>query len=491
MAKKTQEEVIQDFINKHGNRYDYSKVQYTGTKVPVTIICPEHGEFQQTPQVHRRGAGCPECAKLKTKPKKSSEQLIQEFREVHKDKYDYSKVNYINNSTKIEIICPNHGSFFQEPKAHRLGQGCPKCSGSGWKRTQEDIIQEFKEIHGNKYDYSKVQYITGETPVTIICPNHGKFQQLPKLHKKGRGCPKCTNTGLNAKKSNEEIIQEFHKVHKDKYDYSKVNYINNNTKVEIICPKHGSFFQIPVTHKKGIGCPYCAGRMKNPQEEIIESFKTVHGNKYDYSKVQYKNTETPVTIICPDHGEFQQLPKLHKKGKGCPKCVNRNKTHEEIIEDFRKVHGDKYDYSKMKYEHSRKKIEIICPDHGSFWQRPALHKWGDGCPKCSFSKGEKKIMDYLEEHNIKYKPQYKIDDYPFRYDFYISSKNLLIEYDGIQHFEPVDFSGRGQEYAENSFKKTQEIDIQKTQLAKEKDYSLIRINYTDFENINEILDSIF
>jgi len=359
------------------------------------------------------------------------------------------------------------------------------------RKTSEETIKDFQNVHGNKYDYSKVNYKNNNTKIIIICPEHGEFLQTPNGHKNGAGCPKC---GINKikkilKKSLENVITDFKEVHGDKYNYSKVQYINTMTKVEILCPEHGSFFQSPNDHLRKIGCPKCAGRNQFTQKEVIKKFKEVHGDKYDYSKVRYKNLNSKINIICPEHGEFLQAPKYHIKGSGCPKCniQNRLLTQYEAINNFKKVHGNKYDYSKVQYLHSMEKIEIICPKHGSFWQTPNTHSnMNCECPKCaqenSESKGERKVREFLEENNIKYSQEVKLFD-NYRFDFYLEDLNTVIEYDGKQHFEPVDYFG-GLE----GFLKTQERDKIKTEYCLENNIRIIRIAY--FEEVEEILKGL-
>ena len=169
--------------------------------------------------------------------KMTNSEFIAKARKIHNEKYDYSKVEYINNRTKVCIICPIHGEFWQTPNAHLNGQDCPKCKGK-IKLTLEKFIEKAKKVHGDKYDYSKVEYINNHTKVCIICPIHGEFWQTPQHHLKGVGCPKCYG---NFRKTTEQFIEEARKVHGDKYDYSKVEYVNATTKVRIICPKHGEF----------------------------------------------------------------------------------------------------------------------------------------------------------------------------------------------------------------------------------------------------------
>lgn len=258
--------------------------------------------------------------------KLTTEEFVQRARKVHGDKYDYSKVEYKHSQEKVCIICPQHGEFWQLPNNHLRGKGCPLCK-SGTKRTTEWFIEKARSIHGDKYDYSKVNYVDAFTKVCIICPIHGEFWQNPSnhIHKTHpRGCPKC-NSGV--KLSLAEFIEKARRIHGDKYNYSKVDYINASTKVCIICPKHGEFWQTPASHLAGARCPKCWEEMKGKAlfsntEEFVEKARKIHGNKYDYSKVEYERSNKKVCIICPIHGEFWQTPSHHLRGQGCPKCGN-------------------------------------------------------------------------------------------------------------------------------------------------------------------------
>jgi hypothetical protein len=254
------------------------------------------------------------------------------------------------------------------------------------KWTTDTIVKEFKKIHGNKYDYSKVKYVGSDEKVTIICPIHGEFEQTPNMHLQGNGCPIC---GGSIKSTTPEFIKKAKKIHGDKYDYSKVKYINSTTKVTIICKEHGEFEQTPKCHLNGRSCPFCHGRGKTTKS-IIKEFKKVHGNKYDYSKVKYVDWKTKVIIICKEHGEFEQNPNNHLYGKGCSKCAGVMKSSTpEFIKKAKKVHGNKYDYSKFKYVDWKTKGIIICPIHGKFEQTPNGHLNGRGCPQCGIESRRK------------------------------------------------------------------------------------------------------
>lgn len=195
--KSTTDRFIEKARKLHGNKYDYSKVDYTTNKEKVCIICPEHGEFWQDPHNHLKGKGCPVCGEKVHKPVKyTTASFIAAATDIHGNKYDYSKTVYKNMNEPVEIICSEHGSFFQLPYLHLNGSICPVCSRkvNGVKRrlTKEEFIERAKTVHGDKYDYSKVEYVTEKHKVCIICPEHGEFWQTPDKHLQGNGCPKCT-----------------------------------------------------------------------------------------------------------------------------------------------------------------------------------------------------------------------------------------------------------------------------------------------------------
>ena len=255
----------------------------------------------------------------------------------------------------------------------------------------------------------------------------------------------------------EVFIKKAKDRHGDKYDYSKVEYKNNKTKVCIICPKHGEFWQIAGNHLTGNGCPFCANELKKDRkrsntEEFIEKAKKVFpGDRYDYSKVDYYNNRKKVIVICKDHGEFLTKPNDFLHGHGCPVCRYINsgeklrKTTEQFIIDAKKVHGDKYDYSKTDYTKAHEKICIICPEHGEFWHEPNVHLKGYGCPKCTQSHLEKVIQKLLTENNIKFEYEKQFDwlknTQSMSIDFYLPDLKIGIECQGLQHFRPVEWFG--------------------------------------------------
>jgi hypothetical protein len=288
------------------------------------------------------------------------------------------------------------------------------------------------------------------------------------------------------KTTQEEFIQKCKEIHKNKYDYSKVNYINCKTKVKIVCPIHGEFEQTPLNHYyKKHGCLRCAGHNRTNNEFIVEA-KKIHGNKYNYSLVDYKKRHDKVKIICPIHGIFEQQPNNHLHGNGCPNCVpNRKLTQKEFIEKANKMHNNKYDYSKADFKNVSSKVVIICPKHGEFKQLVTNHIHNyNGCPKCKMSKGEIKVMNFLEQNKIEYKIEKTFKDCKNKialpFDFYLPKYNVCIEFQGKQHYEKEEFFG-----GETALEYTKNNDRIKKEFCKKNKIKLIRIKYN--KNINEIL----
>lgn len=231
----------------------------------------------------------------------------------------------------------------------------------------------------------------------------------------------------------ESFIRKATRVHNNKYDYSKINYVNSRTKVTIICPIHGDFEQKAADHLYGKGCLLCANNISSSFEKKA---RETHGNKYDYSKVDYVNSQTKITIICPEHGEFEQIPNNHTtKGNGCLKCAirDRTSTSDDFIKKAKKIHGDKYNYSKVDYEGRNNKVTIICPAHGEFEQTPTHHLYGQGCPSCPamISSGHQKIIDHIESFGFEIKINDRTQINPYELDIYIPDKRVAIEYHGL------------------------------------------------------------
>jgi len=288
------------------------------------------------------------------------------------------------------------------------------------------------------------------------------------------------------------FIEKAIKIHNDRYDYSLVEYKSAKTKIKIICKKHGVFEQTPSNHLSGKGCRFCAKNVKYTNEEILKMFKGMHGDKYSYSDMKYENMFKKVKIECFTHKLFEQTPKNHLMGKGCPKCVGKQLNREETIARLIEIHGNIYDYSEVDVRKAKDKIKILCKKHGAFLQSLDCHKRGQGCPNCKKSKAVNLIKIFLEENKFDYKTEFTFNNcrnpktnklLPF--DFYIPTKNICIEYDGEQHFKPMRFSRNNQKELEE----IQYRDEIKNSFCKNYKIKLIRLDFNNFSRIESLLTS--
>jgi len=200
-------------------------------------------------------------------------------------------------------------------------------------------------------------------------------------------------------------------MHGNRYDYSLVNYVNAKTKVKIVCHEHGVFEQMPYNHLMGKGCALCGGASKHTIDTILPIFLEMHGDRYDYSLIQAINgVFNKVNIICRQHGIFSQTVKAHSDGKGCPKCAGKNLSREELLCKLRLVHGEKYDYTNSTFQRANDKVIIGCDIHGDFEQTLYSHKAGQGCPRCQKSKGESSVRKCLVNLGIGFEEQKTFSD---------------------------------------------------------------------------------
>lgn len=315
----------------------------------------------------------------------------------------------------------------------------------GLKKTKDDFIKSSVNVHGNLYDYSLSDYKNNKTPVDIICSIHGIFKQRPDAHIfQKQKCPRCQKI-LNKK----DFIEKSNKIHNNIFDYSIINYVNSKIKVEIKCIKHGSFFIRPNDHLMGIGCPLCNKSFKMIESKFIEISNKIHNNKYDYSLLKYINCNTKVNVICKEHGIFEIKPLYHVRGGGCQKC-SKVQDIDNFINKSNKMHNFLYDYSKSIFKGSNIKLEIICKIHGSFFMTPNKHLIGQGCSSCKSSKGEKEIEKILKHYKLSYIKQHVFENCFYKnklkFDFYVDKYNFCIEYDGEQHFMPINHWGGIEKY---------------------------------------------
>lgn len=392
----------------------------------------------------------------------TTETIIERFKEKNKHSFDYSKVEYTNMNIDICVTCNTHGDMWLKPFQILRNCCCPKCRSeklSELRTTKEQFIKKATEIHNGKYIYEKVEYKGVMEKVCIVCPIHGNFHQTPHIHLKGSGCPKCGIESRVEKRTNtmESFIEREKEVHGDKYDTSKAEYVNNHTKVCLICHQkdkngieHGEFWQTPDKHLRlRQGCPKCSKTRKSNTEEFVEKAKLMNNSEnVGFNKVEYKNNRTKVCLTCfekdgnsKEHGDFWVTPHNFLLGRGCPKCKNRRisesetKTNEQFIEEITEVHRGKYDTSRVDYKGANEKVCLICPIHGEFWQTASSHLSGCGCPKCvgQVSKAEEEIKQFIFENfdmEILSNKRDVLSDGK-ELDIYIPSLKVAFEYDGM------------------------------------------------------------
>ena len=359
-------------------------------------------------------------------------------------------------------------------------------------------------IHGYKYNYDEVIYLGVFKKVKIYCNTCKEFfYQSPVHHLRKYGCKKCGYIiASNKKTSNKnEFEEKANKVHNKEYTYPNFVYIDENIKSWITCYIHGDFLQSAHNHLRNHGCPKCGfnitkKKLSYNKNEFEEKANIVHSNEYTYPNFIHIDNKTKSWITCSIHGDFLQNPNNHLNGKGCPKCgikkrtdsIKSNKEEFEIKSNV--VHNKEYTYPNFVYVDCKTKGYITCSIHGDFLQSPSNHLKGRGCPKCNSSKGEKRIFDFLKNINILFKNEKCFldckDKYFLRFDFYIPEFNICIEYDGIQHFKPIKRWG-----SYNGLAKNKKHDKIKTEYCQNNNIQLIRIPYTKFNKIEEILTNYF
>ena len=427
---------------------------------------------------------------------------------IHGEKYDYTNVIYKNARTSVKLkcnLCSNY--WFVVPYSHakpnNTGSGCPYCAG--FFRTTEDFIKASKLIHGSKYDYSNVIYKNAKSKVKIFCIKHQRYW-LTTWHSfviNGHGCSKC-GAEVN-KPSVESIIAKFEKVHDKKYDYKNFLVWNGwHSKIEVLCKFHVnySFYPTPASHFYGLsGCDLCNNIQKSLRqikstEEFIFDAVFIHGNLYDYTNSKYIGERKNISIFCKVHGNFNQRAGHHVRGSGCTECRNdkmaieRKLSYKEFLDNSKFIHLEKYSYpnSFENFQLRESKVSISCPSHGLFSQIASNHMHGSGCPRCRQSKGERDVRAFLLLLGFEFEEQKKfpncVDKRELPFDFYVPSANLLIEFDGEQHFFE-----RTTGIFKGKFNDIIKRDLIKSKFAASSNFNLLRISWN--EDVSNALSTYF
>lgn len=262
--------------------------------------------------------------------KLSQEQVLEQFKEVHGDAFDYSKVVYVDTHTPVEVYCKKHDfTFSTSPKEHKKGTRCYRCGREAQiqkaKKSDDIFIKQMFELYGDNYDVSGMNYINTKTDIEVVCKKHGKFEKKPCELLEGKACDKCSKRA-NTKSTNKDIfIEEARKVYGDKDDYTKTDIISARDTIQVTCTKHNLTFDKSIsTYLLGWGCPKCSAENYRklraiPKEDYYRRANEAHGNKYTYNN-DYITSAHAITFYCKEHGRQRRNSYEHLRGAGCRKC---------------------------------------------------------------------------------------------------------------------------------------------------------------------------
>lgn len=418
---------------------------------------------------------------------KTCEEFKKDVHRVHRDKYKVIG-EYKGNHIPILLQCNKcNNDFLKTPNnlIHQK-QDCRCYNDKALDKRRDKFIEGSIKVHGNKYNYDLVEYVNNNTNVIIYCNRcEQSFTKQPIRHYNRKiGCPNCSPT---KKITIDNFIKRSVEVHGNKYDYTHYKLVNDATKSDIKCNSCKNIFQQSLMNhvRNKQGCPYCNGGVFVPYDTQVKKALEKHQNKYEYIKPDdYKGASQKIDIICPTHGLFKMHFNNHLQGQGCPRC----KKHKIGItkEMFLERADDDIEYDLTDYVNAQSVIKISCPVHGWYNKIAIRHLQGQGCPTCKQSKGEQYIFNRLKENDIEFIQQARlsgISHLPF--DFKIN--NILIEYDGIQHYEAVEFFG-----GKKALDSQQHRDLVKTNYCELNGYTLYRIRYdSDLEKeIDDIIRTI-
>lgn len=356
-----------------------------------------------------------------------------------------------------------------------------------------------KEKHGDKFDYSLIpkEFNIRNDKINIICPIHGTFEIIPRDHLRSvNGCRKCGN--IMHTRELKDVVSDFIKKSTIKFKNRFIYYPNEDSIVlDIRCPLHGIFkSNIKRHYHSKTGCPMC-GKIKNMEtrylfnntSDVLDQCKIKHGVLYKYKTDLLSPiplTSDILLIECVKHGEFPMSIRSHViENRICRKCSYEKYTFdfETFVKKSQDIHGDDYIYYKDSYVNTNENTKIKHLKCNKIFTRKARkHLEGQKCPHCKYSKGEEKLIDFLIKFNIEYEREFRIGTDRKRYDFYLPKLNILLEYDGEQHYRPIKAWG-----GDVRFKKQKSNDRHKNKLAKKSNIPLIRISYKNYNNMEFFL----
>lgn len=381
MKLLTKDEFTRRAVEQFGYRFKYNLSKYRGADSRIKVWCSQHGWLHQVARRHLSSKGCPQCRKP-TKVLTQAE-FIDRCRGLHGDRYSYATTIYTGMASPIEVTCKQHGPF-QIRAASFVQRGttetkCPECyrqwNASRCAMSTDEFVAKAKEVHGDRYLYSKTEYRSHRYKVVVTCKVHGDFHQDPSNHLSGHGCPMCAHdaTGDRTRLQQDDFLRKARAKHGDAYGYELARYTRYGDKATIRCPEHGYFTQIVADHLDGHGCPACGtqiapGAPALPFDTFEARARLVHGDEYQYDREAFSTVRSKVRIKCEQHGWFEQVGANHLNGTGCPFC-SISVPHRELLQVIKSLevsHTSNDRSGIVGYGKSGMPLEsdIYLPDHG-------------------------------------------------------------------------------------------------------------------------------
>lgn len=493
---------------------------YTNNKTVLSFSCIEHGEFETTWNQVTRGSHCPQCGKerlvTKTNNRRTSfEEVLRRIQAVHGGSINVlSPEKYEHQHSRLDFQC-SRGHLWNVKVYNVIqGRGCPKCAGKNI--TTEEFKSTLLQVHNGKIHLMDGQeYTRRHSTLFFKCDvvTHPPFKAAPNniIYNKS-GCPECKKDKLRSAfaLSTKDVYQRIHSHFSDFFPLPNQVYVNQDTIWKFSCKveSHPIWESRVSNYYSGnikYGCALCAGERPlnssaDLKELILELFQ---GNIELISSFpkRVNKRDTVLEFFCKEHNiKFKTKIALLQKSKGCELCSlesrssKRRTSVEDLIEQVKLIHRDFITVEDASnYLNTESKIKFRClkkPKHGVFEASAHGILGGNGCPICKMSRGERKIWFWLKDNEIDFQSQKRVKKHVgngvFIFDFYLPSKKVIIEYDGRQHTIPVERWG-----GKKALKKTQINDSLKDEYARLIGFEMMRIPYTDFESIDDLLNSKF
>jgi len=521
-SRYQKEEIIKKLKEKYGENYEYPDFEFNSLSDEITLICKKHGEVRKIIKQHLK-YGCKKCYYdiIGDSKRSSKEEFIEKSNKFHNNRYDYSLVNYISSVIKVLIICREHGEFEQIPNTHIIGGGCPKCNRSKGEYLIENFLlknninfytqfmfEDCRLINPLKFDFylydyniciefdgvqhyakdNSESYFYDETIKirdgikTDYCKSNNikliriKYHSIKNIDSILTKILKKEKI-LSMEKKRENFIKKSIELWGYKYDYSKVDYVDYKTPVKIGY-KGLWYSQTPNKHLQGKRIE-CQEHRISTDNFIILSKNVWGEDRFDYSKCEYLGTSVKVKLYDKLKNRWvEQIPKSHLKGYEVTKL-----TKDEFLTKCNIMYDYKYEYNLQQYTSGlNSRLDIICKEHGVFNLKAASHIYGVGCSKCDEYKFNKIVKKYLEKNSINYSYQHYFEHNGLPFDFYIPSMRTCIEFDGLQHYQPVPHFG-----GIDAYERLKTNDKIKNDYCEENFINLVRIRYDQIDDIYRIL----